>query len=271
MYLDGRTRAMKELIEDFVNLDEMARGKNTKETVTQIMTWIHSNLTWSVTDYQKRTVIEILQNGKGNCAEQAKVLITFLEKVGIKGRWMAEVNIQPYSLERELSSKDVVKEVGNVASVFGLRHNDHRWLEVFSEEDQEWFPVDPTMNIIGIDDWVASRLGFTSRKNESILASLDMIVPFTVIVIEDNINRKPVMERTNYYLNEQFNKYYANHLSQFPQWMAWEESINRLTPLVIRSFQGEVNLHDYNIEIEQVEYAYQMLKSEWINCGNKVG
>lgn len=256
---------MKELIEDIVNLDEMVRDKDTRETVKQIMTWIHSNLTWSVTDYQKRTVTEIIQNGKGNCAEQAKVLLTFLEKVGIKGRWMAEVNIQPYSLERELSAKDVIKKVGNVASVFGLRHNDHRWLEVFSEEDQEWFPVDPTMNIIGIEDWVANRLGFTERKNESIIASLDMIVPFTVIVIEDNVNRKPVMDRTNYYLNEQFNKYYANNLSKLPQWVEWIESKDQLTPLIIKSFQGEVNLHDYNNEIANVEQAYQILKLEWMN------
>jgi len=256
---------MKDLIEDFVNLDEMVRDKDTRETVKQIMKWIHSNLTWSVTDYQKRTVTEILQNGKGNCAEQAKVLITFLEKVGIKGRWMAEVNIQPYSLERELSAKDVVRKVGNVATVFGLRHNDHRWLEVFSKEDQEWFPVDPPMNIIGIEDWVATRLGFTERKNESIIASLDMIVPFTVIVIEDNVNRKPVMDRTNYYLNDQFDQYYENHLSKLPQWVEWIESKNQLTPLVIKSFQGEVNLHNYNHEIANVEQAYQILEIEWMN------
>ena len=50
---------------------------------------------WSATDYQHRTVEEILVRRAGNCAEQALVLNRLLRALDIDTREIAEINIQP--------------------------------------------------------------------------------------------------------------------------------------------------------------------------------
>ncbi|MFZ3591540.1 hypothetical protein ACOI1C_20515 [Bacillus sp. DJP31] len=92
-----------------------------------------------------------------------------------------------------------------------------------------------------------------------------MIAPFTVILIEDNQNRKPLLNRSDYYLIEQLNKHYKNQLVKLKYWPEWELCIKKLADLATEAFGGQLNLHEHNEEIKQFEHVYQLLKRKWKN------
>ena len=71
-----------------------------------------------------------------------------------------EVNVQPTNDRRQRDAAALVASQGPRASVFGRRHNDHVWIEYHDRETGRWLPSDPTINIVGLEDWVPARLGF---------------------------------------------------------------------------------------------------------------
>ncbi|MEW5925088.1 MAG: transglutaminase-like domain-containing protein, partial [Candidatus Zixiibacteriota bacterium] len=117
----------------------------------RLIDWMNKNFDYTSTDYKKRTVEEIIENRHGNCAELAKALMALLEASNIPSRWVAEINIQAENEEREVFAKKMVVEKGPQCSVFGLMHNDHRWLEIYNDSLDNWIPMDPTLHTWGLD------------------------------------------------------------------------------------------------------------------------
>jgi transglutaminase-like putative cysteine protease len=48
-----------------------------------------------VNDNFRRTPEQIVEQRSGNCAELASVLRAFLDALGVKSRWISEINFQP--------------------------------------------------------------------------------------------------------------------------------------------------------------------------------
>lgn len=195
---------------------------NTLERAKKLTFWIHDNFEFVYTDYKQRTVEELIQRRAGYCAEQARVLQTFLKAVDAPARWVAEINIQPKSERRKTDAENLIAEQGVRASVFGYMHNDHRWLEVYDDINKVWIPADPSLGIFGTDTWVKVRVGFDERPE----AIKDMIVPFVVVVRKDD---KTMEDRSEYYLIEGFNSLYGNKLEKSPLWQEWIFLIGKLS------------------------------------------
>jgi len=231
------------------------------QKVNRIIQWTNQNLHWNYTDYKSRTVKEILYQKGGNCAEQASVVRSLLEEIGIKTRKAVEINIQPAKAERQNDAEKRIQEIGNKASVFGLAHNDHVWIEFFDEEQQTWIPADPTLGLVGLEYWLKARIGFQKRIIHDILPSADMLVPIAILVMD--INRKIIDNRSGYYLIDSFDKIYHGKLSALPSWNKWKEAIVFIQEKAMKAFQGEVNLHTYASQIKEVGEIYQSLRKEY--------
>jgi hypothetical protein len=242
--------------------DIEANAATTFDKVSNIISWTNKNFEWTYTDYQKRTVKDIICRQGGNCAEQAMVVRALLKELNVQTRRITEINIQP---EKELRLKDSEKlfaEHGNRASVFGYRHNDHVWTEFFDEERQEWTPADPTLGLIGLDSWMRSRIGFEPRVNHAILPSADMLVPIAVFAL--NPDGTIAENRSEYYLIQSFNRVYHNQLEKLQVWKQWQESIQFIQVKSRAAFEGKENLHTYTENIKQVKYIYQLLKEQYL-------
>ena len=96
-----------------------------------IVRWLAKNFEWKATDYQQRTVQEIIERKGGNCNELAMVALSAMKELNIKFRRVHEVNIHVNTPERGVRAHELVKEKGNTMSVFGRHHNDHVWLELY--------------------------------------------------------------------------------------------------------------------------------------------
>jgi len=90
-----------------------------------IVRWLAQNFEWKATDYQRRTVQEIIERKGGNCNELAMVALSAMKELNIKLRRVREINIHKNTPERGDGARAKVKENGNSYSVFGRRHNDH--------------------------------------------------------------------------------------------------------------------------------------------------
>ncbi len=235
------------------------------EKTERLVNWINTTFKWTYTDYQKRTVEEIIQRRGGNCAELATVLYTLLQSAGIQARWIAEINIQPKSPRRLNNAEELVKKIGNKGSVFGLMHNDHRWLEVYDEATRTWFPADPAVGVIGMKNWILTRLGFGTRPTSPVpeMANItkDMIAPFVVLAMESR-GGAPKEDRSTVYLIEGLTEVYGKKLASLPSWQAWVAQINQLSPLAAQSFKGEINLHQHANLIENLALIYDRLARE---------
>jgi Transglutaminase-like enzymes, putative cysteine proteases len=252
------------------NLKELVRtvagDKGTNEEKTRkLVQWINTNFTWSYTDYQKRTVEEIIERRAGNCAELANVLAALLKEGNIPFRWAAEINIQPQKPERQESAAQLVAEKGNYYSVFGLMHNDHVWLEVRDEKNKTWFPADPAVGVVGLKDWLAARMAFDNRLKpvvpEVAETVKEMLVPFIVVASETR-KGKLVENRSKYYVVDGFNSFYANKLAKLPAWREWLNSVEKISTFAEGALNGEVNLHEHQKEIERVLQSYEKLRQE---------
>lgn len=231
------------------------------EKVNQIIQWTNQNLHWNYTDYKSRTVKEILYQKGGNCAEQASVVKSLIEAIDIKTRKVVEINIQPAKAERQKDAEKRIQEIGNRASVFGLAHNDHVWIEFFDEEQQTWIPADPTLGLVGLEYWLKARIGFQKRIVHDILPSADILVPIAILIMDTN--RKITDNRSTHYLIDSFDKIYQGKLSSLPSWSEWKKSIVFIQEKAMKAFQGEVNLHEYASQIKQVGEIYQSLRKEY--------
>lgn len=242
----------------------MGKGGNTEEKTRRLVSWINTNFNWSYTDYQKRTVEEIIQRRARNCAELANVLALLLQKNNVSFRWIHEINIQPKSERRQEDAAKLVVQKGNSYSVFGFQHNDHVWLEVFDEKSNSWFPADPAVGVVGVNEWVAARMAFTARRQPQVPAVAkvvrDMIVP--VVVVFDRRTGKPLENRSEFYLIEGFNKFYRNKLNKLPSWNDWKMIDARFSPIASGALAGEANLHEQGKLIEQIALEYEKLKAE---------
>ena len=237
-----------------------AKAETDLEKAKAVVDWYARHFDWTYTDYQKRTVEDILARRGGNCNELAMITKASLETLGVKMRRVREVNLHLSSDQRQADAERRVAEIGNKASVFGRQHNDHVWLEVFDQATGLWIPADPSLGVVGMRPWLAARYGFTRRYSLD-PSSEDMIAPFAIFVEKEG----GWINRTADYAIEGFNHLYYGQLSQLASWERWKSRVEQLAPLALAAFQGEANLHEHGNAIAALAEAYQELKAEFLS------
>lgn len=260
-----------EIPEDTARLDigKLARHilpdstATTYARVSAVVSWTNTRFAWTYTDYKRRTVKEIICRRGGNCNEQARVVSALLTEAGIQNRRVSEINIQPESTQRQESAEKKIKENGFRMSVFGLRHNDHVWIEYFDENLKAWEPADPTLGLVGLEAWIKARAGFGQRINHDILPSRDMLVPIAVFALAPD---GTILEnRSRHYLVNAFNQVYEKKLSAGPAWSGWTEEVLNLEQVCRQAFEGRVNLHEHTDQIKKIREEYQSLRTWYID------
>ena len=253
----------------FVNTEAFAQSivagiNDNYEKAKTLLSWLSNHFEWKATDYKKRTVKEIIVRQGGNCFELAVVYMALLKELNLTFRPIAEINIHVYSEERGMRADEKIKENGNRMSIFGKQHNDHRWVEIYDDKTGEWVPADPTMNIIGFDQWLKARAWFGERHTINDEFSGDMIAPFAIFVV--NNNDKSLMEenRTLYYMVTKLEKLYGGQLSKLPSWSKWVAGLQTLSVAAKKAFEGDENLHNYTNQISALANVDQSLKKEYL-------
>jgi Transglutaminase-like superfamily len=249
-------------------IDSLARhvaGAGDSVTRTQrLVSWMSSRLEWVATDYESRTPEQILARGAGNCADLSSVLERLLRPAAIPYRWVAEINLQPASDEREANARAKVKENGPRMSVFGRRYNDHRWLEVLDERSQEWVPADPATGLVGTQPWLLARVAFEDRPPAPVPAAADdlaeMIVPLTIFVAKDKAGVR--IDRSQHYLIDELDRLYGGKAHTLSSWSAWVAAVQRFAPIARGAFDNRVDLHQQPALIDDFASAYDALKKE---------
>jgi hypothetical protein len=237
-------------------------GENDFARARTLLYWLSSNFDWLATDYQNRTVNGIIARGGGNCFELAKVYVAMIKAAGLRYRSVAEINLHPVTPDRQERAAAMVKERGNNYSVFGLQHNDHRWVEIYNATNNSWEPADPSMGVIGVNDWLKARVWFGERKTIDTAISNQMIVPFAIFVTGSN--NMPEESRTAYYLIDRFDALYSHRLSALPEWNAWAKAVNALTEPAKNAFLGKENLHIHQQEIAKLADSYERLRQAYL-------
>ncbi len=251
------------------HIDTLARriardSGDSTERAQRLVTWINTEFNWTATDYQQRTVEQIIDRLGGNCAELSRVLERLLKPTGIRYRWVAEINLQPESPRRQQTAAEKVAQVGPRMSVFGLRHNDHRWLEIFDDQTKQWVPADPSIGIVGVEPWIEFRMGLGDRPQPAVPAVAeivkDMIVPFAVVV--PATKDTPAENRSDFYLIDAFNNAYDGRLATLPAWSDWVAGVRELSALAAGAFEGKVNLHENSNQIAHLAKTYDALRRQ---------
>lgn len=260
------TDEMKQLA--VTDLDAFA-ARITEEAETEyeqaraVTRWFAENFDWTATDYQKRTVEQIFERGGGNCAELARVTTATLEQLGLPMRQVREINLHVESERRQRSAEAKVAEAGARMSVFGRRHNDHVWIEIQNRSTEEWFPADPSLGVVGENEWLAARLGFEERFTLD-PTSADMIAPFAIFAKEDSGGW---LDRTRHYVVDGFNRLYGGQLETLPSWPRWVEGVEGLRGPALGAFRGEADLHQFNDQIAELSEVYEALRREAEEAG----
>jgi transglutaminase superfamily protein len=231
-----------------------------------LLSWLSNHFEWKATDYQQRTVKEIIVRQGGNCFELATVYMSLLKELNLTYRPIAEINIHVYSEERGERAEEKIKQGGNRVSVFGKQHNDHRWVEIYDDKTGEWVPADPTMDIIGFDQWLKARAWFGERHTINDEFSGDMIAPFAIFVVDKNDKSLMQENRTLYYMVSKLDSLYGGKLSKLPSWSKWVSGLQTLSAAAKKAFEGDENLHTYSEQISELANVYESLKKEY---GNK--
>jgi len=221
-----------------------------------IVRWLATNFEWKSTDYQKRDVHEIVERRGGNCNELAMVALAAMRSLGIKLRRVHEVNIYVNTPDRGERASTLVKEKGNTYSVFGRRHNDHVWLELYDSRAKEWFPADPSSGLVGTEEWLKGRVWFGKRTSLNPITT-EMIVPFAVYAADENDNF--TIDRTRHYLIDEFDNLYRRRLHKIDAWKDWVAGVDFLDDKARGAFAGTVNLLDYESRIDSLAEAYERL------------
>lgn len=261
--VDTKTGQLYQLAEtDLKKFAQEIAGNNKSDfkRTKNIVTWLAENFAWTYTDYQKRTVQDIIHRRGGNCNELALVSIACMKELGIQYRRVREINLHKETERRQNDAAKLVSEKGNRMSVFGWRHNDHVWIEVFDPKTKNWFPADPSLGVVGETEWLAARYGFGKRFTLD-ASSEDMIAPFAIFALDEKGNT--VEDRTRHYAIEGFNALYKDKLEKLPSWNKWQAGIVSLSPKAGEAFAGKINLHDYTEEIHQLWLTYHQLKQEY--------
>lgn len=249
------------------DIDALAMKIAADGTVTdrtaRLVAWINRDFEWIATDYVQRTPDQIVERRAGNCADLAKVLARLLDGVHLRYRFVREINVQPASDTRQANAEQKVATGGARFSVFGRRHNDHTWLEVFEPDAGAWIPADPAVGVVGVDDWISARLAFANRRQPVVAATVpivqSMLVPFSVVAGTE--------DRSTYYLIDRFNRAYGGRLQALPAWTRWSSLVRELAPLSMGAFGGAVNLHEHAATIEQVADTYDTLRQQAAAAG----
>lgn len=225
-----------------------------------IVAWLAKNFAWTATDYQKRTVQEIIDRQGGNCDELAGVAVEAMTELRIRMRKVREINIHVWTPARGVTAHQMVKEKGNRYSVFGRHHNDHVWIEIYDSKAGEWFPADPSIGVVGTQAWLRSRVWFGKRFTLNPV-SKDMIVPFVIVATDDQGGL--TIDRTRHYLVDEFNRLYDGRLERCKDWDTWASQLSALNTPAIGAFHGETNLHDYESRIDTLAAVYDRLRAEY--------
>ncbi|MEP7323339.1 MAG: transglutaminase-like domain-containing protein [Saprospiraceae bacterium] len=233
---------------------------NNYKKAENVLHWLSNHFDWLYTDYEKRTVKEIMVRGGGNCFELSVVFIALIKELGITYRPIAEINLHIETPRRQVDAARMVKEKGNRMSVFGFNHNDHRWIEVYNDDTKEWVPADPTMGLIGLECWLKARAWYGPRKTINQEFSDDMIVPIGIFVVGDK--GKMIENRTSFYVVESLDNLYQNKLSRSVYWHAWKSGISSISEKCRQAFMGEINLHESQNEIKNLGEIYRKMKIE---------
>ncbi len=257
--------AQDDQLYDVLRADVKAFARQVSKDVTSelgqaqaIVRWLTENFDWRATDYQKRTVQEIIERKGGNCNELAMVALSAMTELDMKMRRVHEVNIHTNAPERGARARQMMKEKGNTCSVVGRRHNDHVWLELYDSATGEWLPADPSSGLVGLEEWMKGRVGFGKRVTMNPITE-DMIVPFAVFAAD--AEGKFTLNRTQHYLVEEFDRMYNGKLHTRPEWKQWTALINLLDDKVAGAFSGEVNLHEYEMQIDTLAEIYEQLST----------
>jgi Transglutaminase-like superfamily len=223
-----------------------------------IVRWLAEHFEWKATDYQKRTVKEIVDRRGGNCNELAMVALAAMKELDIKLRRVHEVNIYTNTPERGERAHQMVRDKGNTFSVFGRHHNDHVWLELYDSAANEWFPADPSSGLVGIEEWMKGRVWFGKRSTLNPITD-DMIVPLAIFAADDE--GRFTISRTQHYLVDEFDRLYGGRLHLQPAWPQWTAGLDLLDDKVKGAFAGTVNLHDYETQIDSLAATYEQLRT----------
>ena len=239
---------------------------STFERTGRLVYWINDSLSWSATDYVRRTPLEILARRQGNCADLASVLRIMLDSLGIRSRWIREINVQPgQTPQRQKTAEAMVAQRGNTLSVFGLQHNDHVWLEVWDESGQAWFPADPAYGVVGLAQWLPARLALDNRPLPRVEAvvpiAADMRAPF-VILAQEKRAKEFDEDRTAFYLIEGFAGLYQGKLAALPAWHEWVQAVKEVSTHARLAFEGKENLHLQADRIGRLKLMYDSLTAQ---------
>jgi len=225
-----------------------------------IVKWLAENFDWKSTDYQKRTVGQIIKRRGGNCFELAVVSKACMDELDIKYRTVREINLHVNTPRRQQTAEEKVASSCNRMSVFGQRHNDHVYIEVYDPASDRWFPADPSMGAVGEQEWLAARFGFGLRYTLNPISE-DMIAPFAILILDED--RNLIENRSEYYAIEGFNQMYEGKLEVLPSWEKWTKGVRSLSKKAAAAFNGDVNLHEHTEEIKELWETYFALKAEF--------
>jgi hypothetical protein len=230
------------------------------ERAGRLVAWINTEFAWTTTDYERRTVDDIIRRRGGNCAELSRVLARLLDLSGIQYRTVREINIQPESAQRQANAEERVRTAGLRMSVFGRTHNDHVWLEV-ADGRGGWIPADPSVGTVGLEEWIAARAALRDRRPPAISAAAgivaNMLVPIAVVVVS------PAEDRSEAYLVRGLDAAYGGSLSALPAWRTWVERVRAFAPVAQGAFEGRLNLHEHVAAIDALGEAYRELQQQW--------
>lgn len=242
---------------------EIAGSGNVAVRTGRLVGWINRDFVWTATDYRQRTPEQIIERRAGNCADLTKVLARLLDPVEIRYRFVREINVQPASDSRQASAERRIQTGGLRNSVFGLRHNDHVWLEVYDPAGNAWIPADPAVGVVGVGDWISARLVLADRRPPVVAAAVpiveSMLVPIAVLAGPD--------VRSTYYLVDHVDRAYGGRLGTLPAWGAWRALVAELGPIAGRAFAGETNLHERSELIDRAADAYEALRRQAVAAG----
>lgn len=248
---------------------EVTKGASSELGQAQaIVRWLAHNFEWKATDYQRRTVAEIIERRGGNCNELAMVATAAMRELHIQLRRVHEVNIYTNTPDRGERARAMVKEKGNTYSVFGRHHNDHVWLELCDSRAKEWYPADPSSGLVGTEEWMKGRVWFGKRTSLNPITE-EMIVPFAIFAADTD--GKFTINRTRHYLVDEFDRLYGGKLHQQALWKDWMSEIDFLDDKVGGAFAGETDLHEYEREIDDLAAIYERLRTAFQKPERKRG
>ena len=261
LILFGFPLAAQEPVDLEVLAHRLAGGHGTDlQRAERLLDSLSSRFRWLATDYQKRSPAQIVERGGGNCFELATLYSDLIRRLGIKHRHVAEINLHAFTPSRQVTAERKVKEAGPRMSVFGERHNDHRWIEIFDERTGSWVPADPSMGVIGLRRWMGVRFGFGERRTIDTSITNDMIAPFAIFVVDSTYSYRE--SRTASYAIEQFDAMYGRELHRLPAWKDWMAGVERLEGPAREAFRGTEDLHAHRRSIEGLWNTYAALKRQ---------